>query len=127
MQNNKYYNFKTAFSVILTLFCLWLLTSDSPPVAKIRNTLERSVVHYHSIPGNLKNNPENSEITIIYIDKQSLAKHGAWPWSGRQFRILLNRLINNGAAVIAFDIPISLLDQNNAQQVVEPDAGRTPE
>jgi len=116
IQNNKYYNYKTFFSVIVTLLFLWLLVSDAKPIKNFRNILERSVVSYHSILNDNRTS-QNLDLTIIYIDKQSLAKYGPWPWSGRQFTVLLNRLINHGASVIAFDLPLPILNQNNALQV----------
>ncbi len=100
----------------MTLLFLWLLVSDAKPIKSIRNSLEKPVVSYHSVL-NAKKTLDNSDLTIVYIDEQSLAEYGPWPWSGRQFTVLLNRLINHGASVIAFDLPLPMLDQNNALQV----------
>ncbi len=118
IKNNKYYNYKTAFSLISTLLFLWILLSDSIPVRQIHNALERPVVRYHLMQ-NERIKPKDTMLTIVYIDRQSLDAYGPWPWSGRQLTILLNRLINNGASVVAFDLPLSMPAENSAQQVYD--------
>lgn len=51
-------------------------------------------------------------VTIIDIDEASLARLGQWPWPRSVLASLVNRLQQDGAAAIAFDVAFAEPDRN---------------
>ena len=58
-------------------------------------------------------------VRIVDIDEESLAKVGQWPWPRTIVADLLNRLISDGAATVAFDILFAEPDQTSPEQLVK--------
>lgn len=54
------------------------------------------------------NHPPASEIALVTIDRESLAKLGEWPWPRDVHATLIDRLHADGARVIAFATPFGL-------------------
>jgi adenylate cyclase len=48
--------------------------------------------------------PASSEVVIVAIDNDAIARHGRWPWSRPALARLLDRIDAAGPAVIGFDI-----------------------
>src|SRR5215470_700903 len=51
-------------------------------------------------------------VTIVDIDEASLAQLGQWPWSRSVLASLVNRLRQDGAAAIGFDVAFAEPDRN---------------
>src|SRR5262252_2374357 len=51
-------------------------------------------------------------VTIVDIDEASLAQLGQWPWSRSVLASLVNRLQQDGAAAIGFDVVFAEPDRN---------------
>jgi CHASE2 domain-containing sensor protein len=58
-------------------------------------------------------------VRVVDIDAASLAKYGQWPWPRTKIRDLLNDLIANGAAAVAFDILFAESDRLSPEQIVK--------
>lgn len=57
-------------------------------------------------------------ILIIDIDAESLLAEGRWPWSREKVGRLVQALMDQGAATIAFDVVFSEPQRNPANQVI---------
>lgn len=60
-----------------------------------------------------------SKIVIVDIDERALREHGRWPWSRAKVAEMVQRLIDAGAAVVAFDVMFSEPEVNPAIEVSE--------
>jgi len=66
-------------------------------------------------------------VRIVDIDEDSLAKVGQWPWARTTMAELAEKLIDQGAAVVAFDILFSEPDQTSpevAMKVLTPEEAK---
>jgi adenylate cyclase len=69
----------------------------------------------------------NTPVKIVDINDDSLAKIGQWPWSRTIIADLLTRLVQQGAAVVAFDIVFSEPDRTSpeeAMKLLSPEDGK---
>jgi adenylate cyclase len=60
--------------------------------------------------GHLKGSPE---VVMAVVDEKSLDKEGRWPWPRSKIAALINRLSQDGARVIGFDIGFLEPDENS--------------
>ena len=60
-----------------------------------------------------------TDIVIVDIDNISLKQEGRWPWSRNKLAILVDRIQEQGAVVIAFDIIFPRKEDNIADSVFE--------
>lgn len=60
----------------------------------------------------------DSPIRVVQIDEESLAHLGQWPWSRTTIAQLTQRLGDDGAAAIAFDILFSEADRTSPEQIL---------
>ncbi len=58
-----------------------------------------------------------TKVVIVDIDERSLTEHGRWPWSRAKVALLVERLTQTGAAVVAFDVMFSEPEVNPAMEV----------
>ena len=58
-------------------------------------------------------------VKIVDLDDESLARIGQWPWPRTRVAELLERLIQTGAAAIAFDIVFAEPDRSSPEQALE--------
>jgi adenylate cyclase len=58
-------------------------------------------------------------VRIVDIDERSLAELGQWPWPRTVIRDLVDKLRENGAAAIAFDVQFSEPDRTSLEEVVK--------
>ena len=58
-------------------------------------------------------------VTIIDLDERSLSEVGQWPWSRLTIAKMVANLLNNGVAVVAFDIVFPEPDRMNPEGIVE--------
>ena len=62
-------------------------------------------------------NEATTKVVIVDIDELSLTEHGRWPWSRAKVALLVERLAQTGAAVVAFDVMFSEPEANPAMEV----------
>lgn len=55
------------------------------------------------------------EVRIVAIDERSIERLGRWPWSRDKIALLVRKLANHGASVIALDIIYSEREKHDAQ------------
>jgi adenylate cyclase len=58
-------------------------------------------------------------VRIIDIDEAALAEYGQWPWPRTLLATLVDKLVEKGAAVIAFDVVFAEADRTSIGQVVK--------
>lgn len=59
------------------------------------------------------------KVVIVDIDEGALRAHGRWPWSRVKVAEMIQRLVDAGAAVVAFDVMFSESEANPATEVSE--------
>lgn len=64
-------------------------------------------------------NPHLSPVPVIVdLDEDSLQRHGQWPWPRHRLALLLERLSQAGAAVVALDILLAEADRTSPQALL---------
>ena len=58
--------------------------------------------------------PAHPRVGVLAIDDRSLEIEGRWPWSRKKIAQLIDRSIQDGAKVLAFDVVFSEKDQSTA-------------
>jgi CHASE2 domain-containing sensor protein len=66
----------------------------------------------------LQQSPAPSDVIIVAVDEISLSQIGRWPWSRATHAKLINRLHQEGAAVIGLDIVFAEPDKPEADQAL---------
>lgn len=61
--------------------------------------------------------PAQSNVLVVDIDEDSLARIGQWPWPRDRMADLLNRLRQAGAAVVVFDVLFAEPDRSSPAQL----------
>ncbi len=67
---------------------------------------------------------EDAGVRIIDIDDESLTRYGQWPWPRTRVGELVERLIEHGAAVVAFDIVFAEADRTSPRSLLSMWRGR---
>ncbi len=63
--------------------------------------------------------PDDLPVRIVDIDEAALAEYGQWPWPRELLARLVNRLREQGAAVIAFDVVFAEPDRSSPNAVAK--------
>jgi adenylate cyclase len=58
-------------------------------------------------------------VRVVGVDEESLQAYGQWPWPRTRVAALVDRLVDMGAAAIAFDFIFSEPDRASARKLVE--------
>src|SRR5262245_51480550 len=61
----------------------------------------------------------NTPVRVVDIDERSLAEIGQWPWPRTVLAELTQKLVDKGAAAIAFDIMFPEADRTSLEEVVK--------
>ena len=61
----------------------------------------------------------NTPVKIVDINEESLTKIGQWPWPRTTIADLLTKLVQQGAAVVAFDVVFPEEDRTSPDQAVK--------
>lgn len=91
--------------LILLIVALWALIT---PAKTVRSVIER--INHIGYDIQLRSRVYSSQmkpsgtVVIVDIDDKSLKAEGRWPWPRSKLAQLVDKLRDNGAAVIAFDI-----------------------
>jgi len=92
--------------LILTIIAAWLLITPAGSVRHVLGRLE-NLGYDIQLRANVltgKSKLPQTPVAIIDIDDKSIKAEGRWPWPRSKLALLMNKLQQNGVAVIAFDI-----------------------
>ncbi|MBO6783015.1 MAG: adenylate/guanylate cyclase domain-containing protein [Alphaproteobacteria bacterium] len=98
--------------VVILLLALFVRVEDPTPVQLVRwwtfDTYQRiEPRHYEPLP-----------VRIVDIDDASLAEIGQWPWPRTRIASLVDRLHEEGAAVVVFDVLFAEPDRTSPRNVL---------
>src|SRR6478752_8921619 len=85
-----------AFLVLLG--ALVVRAADPPALARFRNV---AFDYYQRLKPRVP--ADDMPVRIVDIDEAALAEYGQWPWPRTLVAELVDKLVEGGAAVIAFD------------------------
>ncbi len=104
--------FPIILSLLLLLICIAIKSSDVTFIKKIQLNVFDSYQRlkprdYQPLP-----------VKIVDIDEQSIAKIGQWPWPRTTMAKLVDKLSQNKAANIVFDITFAEPDRTSPKQIL---------
>jgi adenylate cyclase len=105
-------------TLLIVFTLIWIQLSEIPLLSDIRTKLESIIKNHRVVFSSTEWNKDKSDIVIIDIDRKSIDQHGAWPWHRDKMAHLVNRIVNGGASVIAFDVVFSEPSHNSAKEVL---------
>lgn len=106
--------------LVFVSFFSWVYISNNATTTALVNTIN-DTVYDHLLRTHLDQLPpiKQDNIAIVAIDDQSIAEQGRWPWSREKIALLVNKLHQMQAAVVAFDIIFSEPERNIMTQALE--------
>jgi len=110
--------YPTATGLLLVLIMLWLQFSDMPLMQQTMQRID-SLVYDLRLRATLPEHSVDPRIVIIDIDEKSLQAEGHWPWSRDKLGVLVDKLFEQGAAVVGFDIVFAELERNSGETVLQ--------
>jgi adenylate cyclase len=100
-----------AFLVLVN--ALILRVGDPPALARLRDLAFDSFQHFHP-----REVPDDLPVRIVDIDEAALAEYGQWPWPRTYVAQLVDKLVEKGAAAIAFDVVFAERDRATLSRVI---------
>jgi adenylate cyclase len=100
----------------LALLSAMLLAHIASPQPFERFSLLAFDIYQRAAP---RESPKASPILIVDIDERSLKEIGQWPWPRGIVAGLLDKLIESGAAVVAFDVLFSEPDRTSPENLLK--------
>src|SRR5437868_11367878 len=101
-----------AFLVLLN--ALILRAADPPALARLRDI---AFDNYQRIKP--RERAEDMPVRIVDIDEAALGEYGQWPWPRTLVAKLVDKLVEKGAAVIAFDVVFAEADRLSIGRMVK--------
>lgn len=106
--------------LLLTAFAVWCLLTTNHYIQPVLERLDNLGYDLQLRTRVLTQKPPQiSNIAIVDIDDNSLKIVGQWPWSRDKVALLVNKIAELGAVVIAFDIFFSEKEENIAEKVIQ--------
>jgi len=106
----------------LVAAALFFEISNDPNVATVRERLNSIIYDIRmrvSVAANQEaSHKQKSEVIIVDVDEKSLESDGRWPWSRDKVSALLQKLRDDGAVVIAFDVVFAESEKNIADALM---------
>jgi adenylate cyclase len=103
-----------AVAFLVLLDALIIRAADPPAVARLRDfafdTYQRLKPR---VPA------DDMPVRIVDIDEAALAEYGQWPWPRTVLATLVEKLVEKGAAVIAFDVIFAEPDRSSIGRIVQ--------
>jgi adenylate cyclase len=100
-------------AMLVLLNALLLRTIDPPEVARLRDLAFDSFQRLEP----RQYNPA-TPVRIVDIDEDALAEYGQWPWPRTIIARLVEKLTEQGAVVIAFDVVFAEPDRSSISRMV---------
>lgn len=98
----------------LVLLCALVVRASDPlALALLRNTV---FDYYQQLKPRIP--PDDMPVRIVDIDEASLAELGQWPWPRTVLATLVQKLVEKGAAVIAFDVIFAEPDRSSINRLL---------
>lgn len=111
------------FSGLCVVFAAyWFETSSQSYVSTIRERLNSLIYDMRmqlNVLGKLPLKAAQTDVAIVDVDEKSLKSEGRWPWSRDKIGALLEKLRQDGAVVIAFDVVFAEAERNLADDILE--------
>lgn len=106
--------------LILVVIAVWLQITPIKFVQSFMERLDNLGYDLQLRTHILTKNPQpNDAVAIIDIDDKSLKTEGRWPWPRSKVADLVDKLHEQGVAVIAFDVFFSEQENNIAESVLD--------
>ena len=108
--------------ILLLIISMWLTFTPNKPIRHIFNRIESIGYDIQLRTQILTNKPmdvESAQVVIVDIDDKSIQSEGRWPWSRSTLATLVDKLKQQGATVIAFDMFFAEPEENIAEQVMK--------
>ncbi len=107
----------TYLGILATLFVYWLHTTNQPLAKSILTRLDYVVydLRFNVVQGTLRSNEHN--IVIVDYDQRSLEAEGQWPWSRFKIGKMVQKLSDDGALVVGFDVFFPEYERNLAKEL----------
>ncbi|MBL8839553.1 MAG: adenylate/guanylate cyclase domain-containing protein, partial [Alphaproteobacteria bacterium] len=106
--------------LLLLVICVWARSYDPPIVQDMRMWV------FDELQRQFPARWEDTDVRIVDIDDDSLARMGQWPWPRTVVADMVNRLVEGGAAAVAFDVVFAEPDRTSPA-IVLPLWGNNPE
>jgi adenylate cyclase len=107
---------------LLWFFFAVMLAAYDTHKSSVINRLESlfyDVRMHLSLAISAQDRQSKTPIVIVDIDAASLQIEGRWPWSRHKVSQLVSRLVEAGAAAVAFDVVFSEPERNPAEALIE--------
>jgi adenylate cyclase len=100
-------------AILVLINALLLRAIDPPELTRLRDLAFDS---YQRLKPRTYN--PATPVRIVDIDEEALAEHGQWPWPRTIVARLVDKLTEQGAAVIAFDVVFAEPDRSSISRMV---------
>jgi len=106
--------------LLLVSFGCWLQLTSQSAIQHVLNGLQ-SMAYDIRLSAYVLTHPlsYNPTVNIIDIDDKALQEEGRWPWPRTRLALLINKLHQLGAVVIALDIILPETEENIADSVFQ--------
>ena len=101
---------KITFLIIAVMLIVFFMDTPFLHFMELKTLDLRTVSRGKMLPGN--------EVVIATIDEKSVSEIGRWPWSRTVIAGLVDKLKENGAKAVGFDIVFSEADQNASLKTI---------
>lgn len=85
---------------------------DGRSLIGIFDEIHRKTIDFRFLNRGAK--PGSERVAILAIDDASIEREGRWPWPREKIGRLIEKAIDGGAKVVAFDVVFSEADQNSS-------------
>ena len=106
--------------LLLLTVCIWVRGYDLPMVESVRLRI------FDELQRQFPATWEDTDVRVIDLDDDSLARMGQWPWPRTLVADMVSRLVEGGAAAVAFDVVFAEPDRTSPA-IVLPLWGNNPE
>lgn len=105
--------------LLLTAFAVWCLITTNKFIHPLLDRLDNLGYDVQLRTRVLTQKPPQiNNVAIIDIDDKSLKEVGQWPWSRDKVALVVNKLAEQGAVVIVFDMFFSEKEVNIAEKLI---------
>lgn len=109
----------SAFGLVLTLLTVSVQFTELPAVESFYQRMELFAYNLR-LQAHLPDTDEpDRRVVIVDIDEASLREVGRWPWSRHRIAELIDRLVDAGAVVIAFDVLFAEPERNPVDSILQ--------
>ena len=115
--------FRTLLNIIVVLFFAITLYFSPKPLTKTINFFENAAYDLQ-LKHDFQPIPKNLPIAIVDADDKSIQSLGRWPWSRKTVASILDKLFEEGASLVAFDVLFSEQESSSMDQLLADAIGK---